>query len=462
MKQLCTYLLSISIIFLCYAFSFAETVDLSQDNFSYDNISENGSMTYVDSILTFDTTNEPIWATLKRTFSLNDNIIIRLDYSNFVNGGDKGVLLQMGLISPSAEQVKIQREYTNWGGHLYRAYQWPNGPTYIIPTVDTSGTFVLEKMDNEVALYVEGPDGEIVGDEKWIFNNTNFDEEISFRIDAAPYSSGEVGILSVDLSNLDIKPPPPPQEPHDFFEFQILDVANGTITVDGAPVDWKGIQPFRLDIEGDSECNEGTDIKALYLARDEINLYWRLDTWSGSYYFGETGSEVGPVVGFNDDCPVGDTAFTWSMVGPDRYEQLLVRSECDPYNIGFYGQGYGIVDNIAEGFMPLSLFDQFQIDGVGFAYTTWGPNQCDEDVPNGYYTSYTEIDTIPVGIGPTGITVNDDGSTVYVTNQNEGTITVMQTSENNEYNVVHTILDAGGSPSGIAINGDYIYVTDEY
>jgi hypothetical protein len=46
-----------------------------------------------------------------------------------------------------------------------------------------------------------------------------------------------------------------------------------SITIDGSKADWDGIPPAFLDPEGDSTGPPGSDIKALYLAKDDTFLY---------------------------------------------------------------------------------------------------------------------------------------------------------------------------------------------
>lgn len=45
-----------------------------------------------------------------------------------------------------------------------------------------------------------------------------------------------------------------------------FEIPTKTITIDGEPYDWVGIDPVINDPQGDSLCIVGTDIKAVYLA----------------------------------------------------------------------------------------------------------------------------------------------------------------------------------------------------
>lgn len=65
----------------------------------------------------------------------------------------------------------------------------------------------------------------------------------------------------------------------------ILLLADATITLDGAVGDWSGINALAIDPQGDTLAGytgaplSGSDIKALYAAKDTNNLYLRLDLW---------------------------------------------------------------------------------------------------------------------------------------------------------------------------------------
>ena len=69
----------------------------------------------------------------------------------------------------------------------------------------------------------------------------------------------------------------------------------------------------------------------------------------------------------------------------------------------------------------------------------------------------TLIGVIPVGSYPFGVAINPDGNYVYVVNQRDNTLSVIQTSDNT---VVDTIY-VGPSPLKLAItpDGRYVYVT---
>jgi len=59
-------------------------------------------------------------------------------------------------------------------------------------------------------------------------------------------------------------------------------------------------------------------------------------------------------------------------------------------------------------------------------------------------------DNIPIGGSPTGIAVNSDTNTIYVTDRESASISVIDAETNN---IVKEI-PIGGSPTGIAVNSD--------
>jgi len=66
------------------------------------------------------------------------------------------------------------------------------------------------------------------------------------------------------------------------------------------------------------------------------------------------------------------------------------------------------------------------------------------------------IDTISVGDGPMQIAITPNGNYVYVTNQDDDTVSVIRTSDN----TVVDIISVGDVPQGIAVtpDGNYVYV----
>lgn len=68
------------------------------------------------------------------------------------------------------------------------------------------------------------------------------------------------------------------------------DVPFAEIQVDGSGLDWSGIPPAITDPSGDAGSIAGSDITAIYLARDSQNIYVRIDVANGppssTLYFG--------------------------------------------------------------------------------------------------------------------------------------------------------------------------------
>ncbi|MFC1488584.1 PKD domain-containing protein [Thermodesulfobacteriota bacterium] len=146
-----------------------------------------------------------------------------------------------------------------------------------------------------------------------------------------------------------------------------------TIIIDGNPSDWDGVPTFMTDPQGDSNCGVGTDIKAIYFAKDNNYLYWRMDTWSGSY-----STDGGPQIAMLDDNdPVGGCPFGGVLANFDQMDGGF--SVFDGYPVCewdnyVYGPDYGRIDQIAEGKIPLNLFADLQ----NFSWIGGDYGGCDE------------------------------------------------------------------------------------
>ena len=69
---------------------------------------------------------------------------------------------------------------------------------------------------------------------------------------------------------------------------------------------------------------------------------------------------------------------------------------------------------------------------------------------------------IPVGSGPNNLAVNGDGTRVYVANRNTGTVSVVDTDPTSvTYNQVVQTISVGGTPYAVAVAGDRVFVTNE-
>jgi len=159
-------------------------------------------------------------------------------------------------------------------------------------------------------------------------------------------------------------------------------VSNGAIVVDGESLDWNGIQPFLQDVQGDSYCEEGTDIKTYYLAKDSNYLYWRLDTWSGNFSFGSSSQEKFPVLLFYETGSTQQGPYpngvTVNISSDSAY--ISARYDNTEWTQLYSGTEYGAVDQIAEGKILLSEFEPFVIEFIS-AYYWRAPDvepHCDE------------------------------------------------------------------------------------
>ena len=60
-----------------------------------------------------------------------------------------------------------------------------------------------------------------------------------------------------------------------------LIIPTATITIDGNTADWNGISPLATSPQGNgSPAYPGSDIKSLYVAKDNTNIYFRMELWS--------------------------------------------------------------------------------------------------------------------------------------------------------------------------------------
>jgi len=135
-----------------------------------------------------------------------------------------------------------------------------------------------------------------------------------------------------------------------------ITIPTRTITIDGQAEDWAGIDPMVLDNNGDSSCGQYSDITYVFLTTDNSFLYWRIDTNSGNY---DT-SSYPPVVRFLSHQPRSETrdgdieSSVWEDSGRvDVYNETI--HEWDDRYLS--GDVYGLVGEVAEGKIPLTLFD---------------------------------------------------------------------------------------------------------
>jgi gliding motility-associated-like protein len=85
---------------------------------------------------------------------------------------------------------------------------------------------------------------------------------------------------------------------------------------------------------------------------------------------------------------------------------------------------------------------------LGYAYIA---NSISNDVSVIKTATMSVITTIPVGQGPTGVSVSPDGSRVYIPNQRSNTVSVISTATNK---VISTITIAGFGPTNVSVSPD--------
>ncbi|MBW1781868.1 MAG: hypothetical protein JRL30_14145 [Deltaproteobacteria bacterium] len=162
-----------------------------------------------------------------------------------------------------------------------------------------------------------------------------------------------------------------------------FDIPTRSISVDGQGDDWEGISPIIEDVE-DSTCGEGSDLKSVYLARDERYLYWRIDTWSGTFQFDEGEFGRGPGILFYEaSSPVG---IEHSIIGgPDNWS-ISKRYSPDGNWVNLLNSytnlnsgTYGAIGGVAEGMIPIGLFSDLDIGFISAWYHQGDENiLCDE------------------------------------------------------------------------------------
>jgi hypothetical protein len=156
-----------------------------------------------------------------------------------------------------------------------------------------------------------------------------------------------------------------------------VQIPTGTITVDGLPDDWVGIEPILVDPQGDSTCGSGTDIKSVFIAQDNDYLYWRIDTYSDTFLFTEEWmgptiqiSQTGDFIPGDIEASINDNS--WGMNG-----WIMAADMPNPMITLFSGPEYGWADIVAEGKIPLSVFAGANFPRLIGRYSKNGPDTCD-------------------------------------------------------------------------------------
>jgi K319L-like, PKD domain len=147
-------------------------------------------------------------------------------------------------------------------------------------------------------------------------------------------------------------------------------IPNGAIVIDGQSDDWEGINPIITDIQGDTtlENTEERDLKALYLAKDENYIYWRIETWSGNF------PDAGMIVSFQE---VDKEPYIFHyevkvevwFEGQDNFFEKLPGT--DYFFLFTGGTDYTRIGSIAEGKFPIDLFDNHSFNTIAMHYTNW-------------------------------------------------------------------------------------------
>jgi uncharacterized protein (TIGR02145 family) len=138
------------------------------------------------------------------------------------------------------------------------------------------------------------------------------------------------------------------------------EIPSAAITVDGFANDWDGISAYALDPIGDTACGYGTDLKAVYFAKDSQYLYWRVDTHSGYI-----DPDYNPTIHFYQD-PDGKSDNDVQARAWDNGTSGVVwhYSDQNGFVKQFTGEEYGRFDEVAEGKIPLSLFQNISIHKI--------------------------------------------------------------------------------------------------
>lgn len=184
-----------------------------------------------------------------------------------------------------------------------------------------------------------------------------------------------------------------------------------TITVDGDPSDWSGIEPIITDSQGDGLGGPGTDIKAVYLAKDDDFLYWRIDTQNGTFSFNPD-TFIGPGIVFydlhkllqNGRIPTGGVeAFinTKHLNGPNNPPELapgiaVWYAEDDYWKYKEGGPGFGAVGTVAEGKIPLSYLNHLDVNSLLVWYHGPNENELYDDAFRNFSSYYDTFDGITI------------------------------------------------------------------
>jgi hypothetical protein len=151
-----------------------------------------------------------------------------------------------------------------------------------------------------------------------------------------------------------------------------------TIVVDAQSGDWDTIEPILNDEQGDSTCSNGTDIKTIYFAKDTNYLYWRIDTWSSNYSL-DNGKGPGIVFYAVSESAEILGGVEASMLGVNDRATIATRDQQSGWAVFDSGPEYGLINQIAEGKIPLNLFTEYDFNRIIAWYHQGSDSQtCDE------------------------------------------------------------------------------------
>lgn len=141
------------------------------------------------------------------------------------------------------------------------------------------------------------------------------------------------------------------------------ELPEAAIILDGNNDDWSGIDPLITDEQGDTTCDALRDVKSLSLARNADNIYWKLETWSGSY------PTSGFIVSFTNQDGSSEVKVDISGDGDGAFNE---RFGNEAYSFLYHADAtYTRTGEIAEGRFPATLFENREIIRVEAIYADW-------------------------------------------------------------------------------------------
>ena len=195
------------------------------------------------------------------------------------------------------------------------------------------------------------------------------------------------------------------------FLSKVPTVLADSITVNGIADDWIGIQPVISDPQNDSSCEQETDLKSLYLAKDSTYLYWRVDTWNGRFLLRESIDPRRLVLLFREN-NISQLSVHFGGSEAIVFARYGALSDNQPWTQLYNGPEYGALSAVAEGKIPLSVFSPANIDAVALDYWRGPYLSCDNTIAFGS-TQYPATDGNPIewaSITPAYFNTSNTGS----------------------------------------------------